>query len=166
MKIVKKADIKEIEQELRKLGGGNHDDNMKALNKFPNHYLVELSESDFLEVVFLQSKEVSLICPSGQNRRLKAVAERAKLSTRRKPSENWDLDQIMELTGKLLRSPKADMGPIFLRDAQGSECQYGRWYLQDGSHRALGYAIALITKETTYSPIQAYCATQKTLPLK
>lgn len=80
-KAIRAADISEVDQELLMLGGGNHADNMKVFSGFLQHYLVKLSEEEFLGLIFLQSKEVSVICPSGQDRRLRAVAARAVSST-------------------------------------------------------------------------------------
>ena len=35
---------------------------------------------------------------------------------------------------------------------------YGHWYIQDGSHRALGYATLLLLKEVCYDDQEDYCA--------
>jgi len=145
------------------LGGGNHADNMKVLGAFFHDYLVELSRDDFLGLIFLQSKEVSAICPSAQDRRLQAVAARAISSTQRKLSNNWDLDLVSMRTEEFLQRSNGALAPLFLRDAHGLECKHGSWYLQDGSHRALGYAIALTSRETTYEGVRAFCATQRKL---
>ncbi len=162
-KVIRAADISEVDQELLMLGGGNHADNMKVFSDFLQHYLVELSEEEFLGLILLQSKEVSVICPSGQDRRLRAVAARAVSSTERKLSNNWDLDLVSKRTEEYLSTPNTKFGPLFLRDARGLECKHGAWYLQDGSHRALGYAIALTSRQTRYEPLRAFCATQRSL---
>jgi hypothetical protein len=162
-RVIRTAKISEIDRELLMLGGGNHTDNMKVLGNFPNHYLVELSEDEFLRLIFLQSKEIYAICPPGQDRGLKAVAARAISSTQRKFSNNWDLDLISKRTEEFLQKSNKTFCPISLRDAHGSECKYGSWYLQDGSHRALGYAIALISGQATYEVVRAFCATQQHL---
>lgn len=128
-------------------------------SSFPRHFLTELFEKDFFDLVFLQSSDIAAICPREQDRTLRAVAYRAVHSTKRQLSPNWDLDQVNCRIEELLCTPAPSISPLFLRDARDSERVFGRWYLQDGSHRALGYAVAVLTHRTPYSPVNAFCAT-------
>ena len=77
MKIVKETELETVEQHLVHLGAGNHRDNMTRLRRFDHHCIVELTEEDFLGLVFLQSDEVLNIAPRGYDRTLRAAAKRA-----------------------------------------------------------------------------------------
>jgi hypothetical protein len=92
MTVIRNLNIGEIERGLLALGGGNHRDNMQVIGQFPRHYLVELSEDDFFNLVFLQVSQLSTISPPGQDRTLRAVATRAISSSGRKLGSNWDLE--------------------------------------------------------------------------
>lgn len=159
MRVSRTTTVAEIDSALRKLGAGNHEDNMQVLASFPHHFFLELSEKDFFELVFLQCREVAEICPSGADRTLHAVAYRAVHSPKRQLGPNWDLDQVNHRTEEVLCTSTSSVSPLFLRDARHSEKAFGCWYLQDGSHRALGYAMAILTDRTRYSPLNAFCAT-------
>lgn len=158
-RILKPVTITDIENLLVDLGGRNHDDNMRELRPFPNFFLVELFESEFLDLVFLQNDETLAICPRGGIRTLRVVAQRALKLPIRKLSGNWDLDSIAARTKEHLGAPDNHLRPLVLRDAHQSEARYGPWYIQDGSHSALGYAMALLAGDAPYSPVRAYCAT-------
>jgi len=159
MNVVRNASIQEIESLLIDLGKGNHPDNMRSLRRFSRYFLVELSESEGLSLVFLQNDHVLQICPRGEDRRLRAVAARANKIGPVKLHDNWDLGEVlrrteMELSAKPLRQ-------LVLRDAVETEREFGRWYIQDGSHSALGYALALLSGRA-YVPVRAFCATNET----
>ena len=77
LKIVKETELETVEQHLVHLGAGNHRDNMTRLRRFDHHCIVELTEEDFLGLVFLQSDEVLNIAPRGYDRTLRAAAKRA-----------------------------------------------------------------------------------------
>jgi hypothetical protein len=157
MNILRTATLPEIEQVLTDLGGGNHIDNMNVLKSFSGYFLIELLKDEFFDLVFLQNKEVVTICPPEQDRRLRAVALRAISTSTNVLSSNWDLGLIKKLTEELLWRPT--ISPLVLRDTRQSECKNGSWYIQDGAHRALGYAMALLSSPISYTPVQAYCAT-------
>jgi hypothetical protein len=136
---------------------------MRVLGDFPYHFLLELSEEDFFNLVFLQSSEVAAICPPGEDRTLRVVASRAVHCTKRRLGPNWDLDEVIHRTDEMICKSILSVGPFFLRDARDSERAFGARYLQDGSHRALGYAMAILTDRTHYAPFNAFCATAKQL---
>jgi len=159
---------------LMSLGGGNHQDNMQSISFLPdegtpNYYLISLSEDEFFNLVFLQNNEVLAISPRGEDRRLRAVGTRALdlLNTGgNRLSENWNLESNYNRFISFVRDRKAyELPALVLRDARGSELEYegARWYLQDGSHRALANAMAILRRESRYQPISAYCATAKNL---
>jgi hypothetical protein len=163
MLVIRSVTIPEIERDLLAMGGGNHKDNMEVISRFPEHYVVELSEDEFFSLVFLQVRELSIICPPGEDRTLRAVATRAIASSQRKLGENWDLDVIENRTREFLHSTSTQLAPLFLRDAHDSECRHGSWYLQDGCHRGLGYAMAVVSGSIGYSPATAICSTERDL---
>ena len=163
MTVIRNLSIAEIERDLLALGGGNQEDNMEVIGRFPRHYLVELSEDDFFNLVFLQVPKLSPISPPGQDRTLRAVATRAISSSQRMLGSNWDLDAIESRTKEFLRFGDLQVGPLFLRDPHRSECRHGLWYLQDGCHRGLGYAMAILSAGTSYSPTKAVCSTERHL---
>lgn len=168
--IIKKSSIEEIEGHLISLGRGNHLDNMQSISFLPNdttpnYYLISLSEDEFFNLIFLQNDEVLIIAPRGQDRRLRAVATRALEALNSGDSRlsgNWDLASIYNRIMDLLRDGSTyELPPLLLRDARGTELEYKgtKWYIQDGSHRALAYAMAVLKREETYRSINAYCAT-------
>jgi len=71
---------------------------------------------------------------------------------------NWNLVEVSRLTLEHLNTGMP-IRPLVLRDARESELQHGELYIQDGSHTALGYAMAILSNDIIYSPIQAYWAT-------
>ena len=166
MKTIRESSVPEIEKHLISLGAGNHEDNMREVRKHRYHWLAELSESNFRNLVFLQRPDLAQIVPNGQDRTLEAVAKRAlKLPEgERKLATNWDIERLYAKTNSFLSAPTSQSLPaILLRDARGGELDWapGGWYIQDGSHRALGYLIAILDGLTSYESLSAYCATNR-----
>lgn len=159
-KILRTASLGEIESSLVEFGGGNHSDNMKALGEFTAYYLVELSEAEFFALVFLQNDHVLPICPRSENRSLYSVAERALKVDSPILHANWDLAEVAKRTKEHLSSG-APFRPLILRDTRQSELRFGEYYIQDGCHTALGYAMALLSSKVTYSSRPAYLATNR-----
>lgn len=160
MNPVTEATLAEIERLFVELGRGNHADNMRVISRYSNFYRMEaIPEGLFFDLVFLQSREVAMIAPPGEDRRLRAVALRALRQNDARLSENWDLGSIRQQFS-LAALP---LPPFVLRDTTGSERRHGEWYLQDGSHRALGYALALLHDEVSFTPQVAYFATEQQL---
>jgi hypothetical protein len=156
--VLRRATLAEVSDHLVKLGAGNQADNVKSLQKFPNVYEVKLSREDFLNMVFLANDEVRPIIPP-DDRRLSAVAARALQAGPKVLSSNWDLGKIQQ---KFAEKGAGDLPAIVLRDAQGSETAHGaKFYIQDGCHRSLGYAMALLAGKATYQPVTAYVATSQ-----
>ncbi|RLI51980.1 MAG: hypothetical protein DRP09_18665 [Candidatus Thorarchaeota archaeon] len=163
--VIRKSSFREIETHLIGLGGGNQEDNLRSISSLPNYYLMMLSEDEFLNLVFLQNDGVIAIAPHGEDRRLRAVASRALRlyeSGETELSDNWNL----ESTFKRLKEHNPEqrgfeLPALVLRDARGSEREYdgARWYIQDGCHRALAYAMTVIRGDVTYQPQRAFCAT-------
>ena len=163
--MIRHATIDEIEAHLRALGAGNHEDNMKIVREFPRHYLLTLTESDFQNLVFLQTRTLSKLVPPDSDRRLAAVARRASrlLPAEANLGSNWDITATVTRFRDAYPSPSCDLPAFVLRDTRGSERQWAAegWYLQDGSHRALAYCMAIVAGEMQYSPQLAFCATSR-----
>lgn len=163
MIVREKATLQQIESLLVDLGSGNHEDNLRVLRAYSRYYLVELTEAEFMNLVFLQNDHVSKICPRGEDRALRTVSQRALQLRNSILHANWNLAEVENRTRDHLQSG-SDIRPIVLRPACPSERCYGDWYIQDGSHTALGYAMALTSGETTYAPVSAYIATDEDFP--
>jgi hypothetical protein len=166
--MIRSATIEEIERHLISLGGGNHVDNMKVIRKFPRHYQMSLTETELNELVFLQRSTVSKIVPPNSDRRLKAVAQRAReLSpTEATLGSNWDITVLITRFRQFsLSEPKIHLPALVLRDTHGTESDWspGGWYLQDGSHRALAYCMMILAGEMEYQEQLVFCATFKQL---
>lgn len=167
--IISRSSRQEIKAHLENLGGGNQEDNIRNTSALPNYYLIRLSEDEFFNLIFLQNDEVVDIAPRGEDRRLRAVAGRALRlydSGDTDLSENWNLEGILKRLKK--EHPKKtgfELSPLLLRDARGSERSHhgGRWYIQDGCHRALAYAMVLLREDLTYQSQRAFCATASVL---
>ncbi len=118
------ATIDEIVEHLIKLGAGNHDDNTATIREFPRHYLLSLTEQEFMDLVFLQTKTLSKIVPPDCDRRLRAVALRASqlLSTEANLGSNWDLTTTLARFRQAdFRQPDFRFPAFVLRDTRGSE---------------------------------------------
>lgn len=168
MEIVHLVQIDEIEEHLIKHGRGNHEDNMRQVRDASAWFLGKISEQEFKSLIFLESTEVASIMPPGLDRRLEAVATRAieLPSDGTRLSGNWDIGKIEEKTEVWLADPESpDLPALLLRDVRGGESKWevNGWYLQDGSHRALGYLMAIMKEATTYCPVRVYCATHRDL---
>ncbi len=152
-----------IERHLEALGAGNHSDNLGVLRQFRYYCRLVLTEAEFFGLVFLQNAEVRSISPTNSDRTLRAVAQRALALRHSRLSLNWDIAAIRS-TFRELRElyplmTTVRLPELLLRDARGSEAAFGDWYLQDGSHRALGYALELLDGRQTYVPQAAFIAT-------
>ena len=150
--------LDEIEGHLSRLGRGNHCDNLKRLQRFAYFGSVTLGEAEFLNLVFLQNGEVARIVPERQDRKLRSVAQRAINLGQPRLSDNWDLAENLDRMRNKLGNRGGRLEPLVLCEARDGEEMYGHWYIQDGSHRALGYATLLLLKEVCYDDQEAYCA--------
>lgn len=151
--------IEEIERHLADLGSGNHADNLARVREHAFRYLVELTVEELLGLVFLQSASTAEIAPQGADRRLRAVALRAVDLGPKRLAPNWDLAQIRE---RCASAPRP-LPPLLLRDARGSERDHrGTWYLQDGCHRGLAVAMAVVEGEA-FTGLNAYVASHRQL---
>lgn len=113
-----------------------------------------------MELVFLQSQEVELIVPQKEDRKLSAVAKRALAleNSKRRLSSNWDIDKVLNRIGEEnCEDPTFKLPELLIRDSKLG------WYLQDGNHRALGYAMRIMSEELKYVPQAVYCATNTDL---
>ncbi len=162
MQFIREATKDEIETYLKSLGGGNHTDNMKQLGGEISLCLFLLDESEFMSLVFLSNTSIKKLMETNSNRKLGEIARVAINSKMEKLGANWNLKKVYEKTEQFLQiSETNELPPILLRDARGSECKHGDWYLQDGSHRALGYAMAIHKDLTNYTHQYAYIATNR-----
>jgi hypothetical protein len=161
MQMICGVGLERIELHLQRLGEGNQSDNMARLRRFPCFCLGSLLEREFLELVFLQNNEVLAVTPRGQNRALYAVAQRAIDLKQPRLSTNWDLAANLQLMRTVLTNGNIQLQSLVLRETEAGEKQYGKWYLQDGSHRAIAYATLVIMKELPYLEQTAYFAMSK-----
>ena len=167
---IRPATVEEIEKHLVNIGSKNHADNMQRVREAPRHYFGKLpTKESFLELVFGQFDPVTKIAPVGEDRRLLAVAVRAAAlpADKRRLGVNWDLAEVQEKFRSCLENGEPRFPPLLLRETRGAgERRWAAqgWYLQDGSHRALGYALALHSGEISYRPQFAFCVTNRNLP--
>ncbi len=166
MKVIRTSTNEEIENHLLTLGGGNQEDNMKQVNAAPNHFLIELAENDFRNLVFFALK--GLVPPHGTRTLEKVALLAASMpSSDRFINSNWDLNLVFEKTDIFLKTNTKAFQSLVLRDVRDSGSEFesapNGYYLQDGSHRALGYCVAMITHGVPYHPQSAYLATKKSL---
>lgn len=160
MELLKKSDLTEIENHLKNLGCGNHKDNMKQIKSYKNHYSVELSKEEFLSLVFLESSTTKILCV--KSRKLVDVASEAINLPNNNLGKNWDIDKVLDKWNAFHKEGEVPpVEEIVLRDTKNSEINHGRYYLQDGCHRSLAYAIALIKDEVEYTPQIAFLATNE-----
>lgn len=158
LKIIKETELETVERHLVHLGAGNHRDNMTRLRRFDRHCIVELSEEAFFGLVFLQNDEVLNIAPRGHDRSLRAIANRAIVLGNTRLSANWDLGENLRRMRESLASEDGLKQPLVVCEARDGEQQFGPFYLQDGSHRALAYATFILTNEAHYRPVLAFCS--------
>jgi len=166
LRVIRPVTTSEIEDHLVKLGAGNHSDNMTRVKAFPRHYLLFLSEPEFMDLVFLQIPMLSKIAPKGHDRQLRAVAERASALNQNEMhlGKNWDIEEALTRFEALDHQANgSSLTALLLRDAHGAEARWSPdgWYLQDGSHRALAYCIKILSRKTQYLPQAAFCATYR-----
>jgi len=160
------SSIEEIERHLLDLGAGNHKDNMVVMREFPHHFRVTLPQDIFMNLVFLQTSIVGKIVPSNEDRTLGTVAQRAlslgKEETNLGP--NWNISEaITRFDNQYPPHQDVVLTALVLRESRGSELRWGPWYLQDGSHRALAYCMAILSGKFSYVPQGAFCAANKLL---
>jgi hypothetical protein len=117
-----------------------------------------MNEDDFMSTVFLQNEEVLTIAPRGCSRSLQNAARRAIDSKLRVLSSNWDLDTNLERMRRQLASGVICLDSPVLCETRTSEKKHGAWYVQDGSHRSLAYAMLVLMGEVQYGQQIAFCA--------
>jgi len=153
--------LEAIENHLLRLGAGNHCDNIARLRRFECHCSVALVEKEFFELVFLQNDEVVRIAPRGDDRTLRAVAERTINLGQPRLGANWDLAENLRRMREKLGNGSIFQEALVVCEARDGEEQYGPWYLQDGSHRALACATLMLLNEAEYERQLAYCSMSK-----
>ena len=158
MIVLDQTSLQVVENHLIRLGGRNYRDNMERLRRFESHCSVSFSEEEFFGLVFLQSREVARIAPTGCDRTLRVVARRAIDLGQARLSDNWDLADNLWRMRQKLHSGSIYEEALVICEARDGEERYGPWYLQDGSHRALAYATLMLLSEARYEPQKAYCS--------
>lgn len=132
------------------------DYNVSYLSKFHNFLFVDLSEAEFWDLIFLDTWEVEAFYPessSSKNRRLISVAEVANSIGDLKLSDNWDIKSIRKQTREFLNHQAMENLPaIVLIPYEGG------YYIQDGNHRCLGMAMAILNKKIEYRSLKSYVA--------
>jgi hypothetical protein len=123
---------------------------------------VSLLAEEFLGLVFLQNDEVVRIAPRGDDRTLAAVARRAISLGQPRLTANWNLaENLCRMREKLASASNIFGNALVICEARGGEEEYGPWYLQDGSHRALACAMLMLLNEAQYERQIAYCSMSK-----
>lgn len=140
---------------------------MDIFQGFANFYYIQVDLEEFWHLVFLDNSEVRQIVPLGEDRRLRAVTQRAinHLATD-KLSSNWDLQEVYSQAKDTINPNEPNSFPdLVLRDLSGSEGQYqpAFKYIHDGCHRSLGYALRIQVDGISFFPIFAYLATNGNL---
>jgi hypothetical protein len=158
MKIIEQVQLGVVEHHLRELGAGNHSDNMQCLARFGYHSIVSLTEDEFFGLVFLQNDEVLSIAPRGFDRTLRAVAQRAIALGQPRMSDNWDLTKNLSRMREKLNNSENLQQPLVICEASVGEQQFGPFYLQDGSHRALARATLMLLNEAAFEQQIAFCS--------
>jgi hypothetical protein len=161
MMAIEQVSLEVIENYLLRLGGGNHCDNMKRLRRFECHCSVSLVEEELFGLVFLQNDEVVRIAPRGDDRTLRAVARRAISLGQPRLTANWNLSENLRRMREELGRGSIFREALVICEARDGEEEYGLWYLQDGSHRALACATLMLLNEGQYERQIAYCSMSK-----
>lgn len=158
MRIIRTSSIKEVFNLVSSLRheGGVEDYNVSYLSKFSKFSLAELDEPEFWDLIFLDTWEVEAFYPESsslENRRLNLVANIVNSIADVKLTDNWDIGEIRRKTRKFLNQNTTDnLPPIVLIPYKGG------YYIQDGNHRCLGIAMAILKKKTKYKPIKVFLA--------
>ncbi len=140
-------------------GQGNKENNVRSIEKYRNHYEVDLSQDIFFGLCFIEIEATKCITTSG--RKLKNVAS---LTLKRLDvvagTPNWDFNKIFQTTTECMKNnPNFDISPIVLLDNDSAKKHGCTFYIQDGNHRCLGYAMYLLkNKDAKYVPIKAFLA--------
>lgn len=163
MKIIRESIYEEIIGHLEFLGSFDQEDTAEVIKPHNYFYLVELTEDEFLNNVFLSSDSVRHFVPEGEDRKLRDVADNAKRNIEN--NENlgegrWNLTRIITKTEDWIRS-KSSPSIIVIRDLKNGELeiQDAFKYIHDGCQRSLGYAIKILSGEVKYKKKKAYLAT-------
>src|ERR1035437_1659785 len=164
MMAIEHTRLEVIENHLLRLGGGNHCDNMARVRRFECHCSVSLVQEQFFDLVFLQNDDVVRIAPLGEDRTLRAVAKRAINAInfgQPRLAANWDLAENLRRMREKLGKRTIFQEALVICEARDGEEQFGPWYLQDGSHRALACATLMLCNEAQYEQQIAYCSMSK-----
>jgi hypothetical protein len=164
MRVLSIANIEEIEVELLALGGGNHTDNMEQVRAHQRHYRGELCAATFWKLVFLENSAIARLRRSPGDRTIRGVAIAARRDGYPNLGPNWDLGAIRSRS--LAEPAIASHQSWLLRDSRATEAKSGPWYLQDGCHRALSYAITLLEERTEFTPRSVFLATNRILAIQ
>jgi hypothetical protein len=156
MKMIHEVDLAALETFLR--DQDNLADNLNQIRRFARHWLMLLTEEEFFGLVFLQIDGLLAICPRGNDRTLRAVAERANRLGQPNLCPNWNLNANLSRMRELMASKEGRIPPSLIRESNPNKLPYGPFYIQDGSHRALAYASLVITGEVRYEDRLAYCS--------
>ena len=93
---------------------------------------------------------------------LAAVARRAISLGQPRLTANWNLaENLCRMREKLASASNIFGNALVICEARGGEEEYGPWYLQDGSHRALACAMLMLLNEAQYERQIAYCSMSK-----
>jgi hypothetical protein len=89
------------------------------------------------------------------------VAKRAIKLGQPRLAGNWDLAENLRRMRDELCKGSIFQKALVICEAGNGEEQYGLWYLQDGSHRALARATLMLLNEAQYEQQKAYCSMSK-----
>ena len=130
------------------------DHNLEVICAYRLWHQVELPRDLFMRLVIVDARGSRPLLPPDKPRLLKHVAERT-LEVASSYDGPWNMHYILELSRTFSTGlPCPDS--LILREKVDGEPAEGSLYLQDGNHRAIAYAMALIADGCEYVPVRAY----------
>lgn len=163
MNIISESGFEDVIEHLKKLGKFDEEDTGETIRPHHHFYLIELTEEEFLNCVFLASSSTSHFVIKGEDRKLITVAANAVRNIEKGKNlgdGHWNLTELIAETEVWINSEEPP-STIVLRDLQLGEMNNrdAFKYIHDGSHRSLGHAIKIISGEINYIKVTAFLAT-------
>lgn len=129
--------------------------NLSGSEEAASMSMFQLDEDDFFDLVFLEYHGWSVTKPS---RRLRDVASKPDGLLRdqlRAGDQNWDFERRIVGDFKRWVASGEPMKALRVRPSRGAEAEHGPLYIEDGNHRALGLARAVLRGEHAFQPVLA-----------
>lgn len=158
MKKISKEIVKEyyVAREKRNKGrapdSGDH--NLEVIEAYREWYEVALPRDLFMRLVIVDTCGSRPLLPKDKPRLLEHVSRKA-LCVLPEYQGPWCARYILGLRDKFTAGePFPDL--LILREKVTEEPEEGSLYLQDGNHRAIAYAMALVENNCDYRQVRAY----------